>query len=274
MSRLREAFASALSLRGQDLDVGCADLASDMAQLLVRSKGLELQDSERAVIDGALQARTGLPKDARELLLEMACSPQHSTEIGADEVAAFAGRFGPEATAILEQARADELSLEDFARRYGAEASLLLLDAMFRVGAADGLITADEARVLEQAAQELGVDPMLVSALFQRYDPRHAAGEISWPLEGERISIGRAAGNEVVLSDPQVAKHHCTLLRTGSQWRLMDAGSGRPTLVGGQPITTRPLNDGEEFRVGPWALRLAGETLHGFGHRSFTALGV
>ena len=274
MSRLREAFASALSLRGQELDVGSVDLASDMAQLLVRSKGLELQSSERDVIDGALQARTRLPESARELLLEMACSPQHSTEIGAEEVAAFAGRFGPESTAILERARADELSLGDFAERYGAEDSLLLLDAMFRVGAADGQITADEARLLEQAAQDLGVDAVLVSALFQRYDPRHAAGEISWPLEGERISIGRAAGNDVVLSDPQVAKHHCTLLRTGNQWRLMDAGSGRPTLVGGQPITTRPVTDGEEFRVGPWALRLAGETLHGFGHRSFTALGV
>ena len=80
MSRLREAFASALSLRGQELDVGSVDLASDMAQLLVRSKGLELQSSERDVIDGALQARTRLPESARELLLEMACSPQHSTD--------------------------------------------------------------------------------------------------------------------------------------------------------------------------------------------------
>jgi len=274
LNRLRDAFTFALSRRGQELGVGTASLASDMAQLLVRSKGLELQKSGRSVIDEALQTRTGLTEGARELLLEMACSPQHSTEIGAEEVAAFSGRFGPEASAILEEARADELSLGDFAQRYGAEDSLLLLDAMFRVGAADGLINPGEARVLEQAAQELGVDAVLVSALFQRYDPRHATGEISWPLEGDRVSIGRAAGNDVVLSDPQVAKHHCTLLRVDNQWRLMDAGSGRPTLIGGQPVSTRPLKDGEEFRVGPWALRLAGETLHGFGHRSFTALGV
>lgn len=274
MSRLREAFASALASRGQELDPETVGLATDMAQLLVRSKGLDLQDSERQVIAGALQARTGLAEAERELLLELACSPQYSTEIAAEEIAAFSKRFGPAATAILEQARSDELSLGDFAARYGAEASLLLLDAMFRVGAADGKVSADEARVLELAAQDLGVDPVLVSALFQRYDPRHAAGEISWPLEGDRISIGRAAGNDVVLSDPQVARHHCTLMRTGDQWRLVDAGSGRPTVVAGQPITTRPIAEGGEFRVGPWALRLAGDTLHGFGHRSFTALGV
>lgn len=274
MSRLSDAFSSALVIRGEELDPEAVELAADMAQLLVRGRGGDLGSAEREVLHQALEARTGLPQAARALLLNLALSPQHRSEIGADEVRAFSSRFGAEAATLLAEARAAELSLPAFADHYGAADSLLLLDAMFRVAAANGELDPEEARSLEQAAVALGVDPVLVSALFQRYDPRHAAGELTWPLVGERLTIGRAAGNDVVLPDPQVARHHCTLMRGEGRWRLVDAGSGRPTLVAGQPISSRPMAPGEQFKVGPWSIRLTEEELHAFGHRSFTALQV
>ena len=274
MGRLHEAFEEALEVRGEALDPGLVRLAGDFATLLVRQRGMDVGVPERKALDEVLSARTGLSAEVRDVLLELALAPQYRTELGDHEVAAFAERFGVEAGGWLRAEQEAELDLSGFAERYGAEEALVLLDSLFRVAVADGEIDTAEARRLEAAARALGVDGVLLSALFQRYDPRHAAGEISWTLDGDSVTVGRSAGNDVVLSDPQVAKHHCTFVRTGDSWRVVDARSGRPVLVDGQPVDSRPLTDTSVVRVGPWELRVTGNVLQGFGHRSFTALSV
>jgi ABC-type multidrug transport system ATPase subunit len=273
MSRLSEAFREALEVRDQQLDPRVVKLAADLALLLVRQRGMDVGEIERVALDGVLEARTGLSPAVRRVLLELALAPQYRTELTSTEVHAFAARFGEEAAALLEAERRAELDLETFAQHYGAEEALLLLDALFRVAAADGEVEPAEARQLEDAAARLGVDGVLLSALFQRYDPRHAAGELGWSLAGrDRVTVGRSAGNDVVLSDPQVARHHCTFVRAGDKWRVVDAGSGRPVLVDGHVTHSTPITDQSTVRIGPWELRVVEDQLQAFGHRSFTAL--
>ena len=275
MGRLHEAFSEALEVRDQILEPSLVRLAADLAQLLVRQRGMDVGAHERLALDEVLSARTGIAPQVRQVLLELALAPQYRTELSTAEVDAFEQRFGPEAGGQLREEQRSELDLAGFAERYGAEEALLLLDALFRVAAADGAIHAAEARRLDDAASQLGVDGVLLSALFQRYDPRYAAGEITWELEGDRVTVGRSAGNDIVLSDPQVARHHCTFVKTGDHWRVVDAKSGRPVLVDGEPVPdSRPLTDRSVVRIGPWELRVIDGQLRGFGNRSFKALSV
>jgi type III secretion system (T3SS) inner membrane Yop/YscD-like protein len=58
-----------------------------------------------------------------------------------------------------------------------------------------------------------------------------------FPLEGERITIGSANGNSVVVPDPAVSRHHFELHRTADGWTLVDLHSRDiPERVGSSPI--------------------------------------
>ncbi len=278
MSRLEDRFRDALDARGLDVDEPTRRLAVDLARLLIRASGAAVRERERRTLDAALAARTDLPEAARSELLDLALSPQFRAAVSPAELLAFGGRFGGAAGDRLAAEQAEELDLAGFAEQYGTEASLLLMDALFQVASADGRIEPTEARVLEASAESLGIDGVLVSALFQKYDPRHAAGDLNWELSKERITIGRAQGNDVVLPDPQVARHHCDLVRDPAGWRVVDAGSGRPVLVDGEPVIQAMLAPGQKIQLGPWKLQVAedegGAKLHAFGHRSFTSLSV
>jgi len=271
---LRAAFAEALELQGQRVEPQALALAADIAQLVVRYRSAEVGEAERGALDEVLKARTELGHGHRQELIELALSPQFRTNLTVHEVKAYEARFGRVAAEELEADFREELTLQRFSSDYGAEASLLLLDALFQVAAADGAIHDREARSLTEAAEALGVDGVLVSALFKRYDPRHASGEASWTLELDRVTVGRSAGNDIVLPDPQVARHHCTFVREGEGWRVVDAGSGRPVLVDGHMIQSTPLKPNATVRVGPWDLRIDGGVLKADGHRAFTALRV
>ncbi len=272
---LRAAYAEALELQGVRVEPGALELAADIAQLIVRYRASDVGEPEREALDEVLRTRTRLPAAHREELIELALSPQFRTNLTLDELHTYSARFGRRAAQLLEADFQEELTLVGFAADHGAEESLLLLDALFKVAAADGTIGDTEARTLEDAAEALGIDGVLLSALFKRYDPRHASGEASWPLTRDRITVGRSAGNDIVLPDPQVARHHCSFVRgTEGNWRVVDAGSGRPVLVDGQVVRSSPVRPGSIVRVGPWDLQLQDDHLKAYGHRTFTALSV
>ncbi len=278
MSRLDERFRDALDAQGIGVDEPTRRLAVDLARLLIRASGTKVGERERQTLDQVLAARTDLPAEARAALLDLALSPRFRAAVTPAELLVFGGRFGSAAQERLVEEQAEELDLRSFAERNAPEASLLLLDALFRIAAADGRIEGREARVLETSAEKLGIDGVLVSALFQKYDPRHASGDLNWELTKERVSIGRAAGNDVVLPDPQVARHHCDLVLDPLGWRVVDVGSGRPVLVDGQPVSQAMLAKHHKIQVGPWRLQVVAEEggwkLQAFGHRSFTSLSV
>ena len=114
----------------------------------------------------------------------------------------------------------------------------MLLDTIFAVSGADGQIGSLEIQRLQTAAAGLQVDDVLVSALIQKHDPRHLNGELKYSLAGDRIVIGRSHTCDICLPDPQVALRHTELIRSSGKWRAVDMGSGRPTMVGGSPVTS------------------------------------
>ena len=65
-----------------------------------------------------------------------------------------------------------------------------------------------------------------------------------YPLEKGEISIGRDLGNDIVINDPEVSRHHTRVFLQGDNYAVEDRGSTNGTSVNGQrllgPYNLRP----------------------------------
>lgn len=66
----------------------------------------------------------------------------------------------------------------------------------------------------------------------------------------QRASIGRLAGNTVVVDHPAVSGHHATILRDGKHFVVEDNASTNGTFVNGKRVTRHTLRDGDAVRLG------------------------
>lgn len=78
-------------------------------------------------------------------------------------------------------------------------------------------------------------------------------------FEGERLTVGRGAGNDLVLADEAVSRLHAVFDRVGSNWCVRDLSSSNGTFVNGIRITNeRPVESGDEILVGDTRLVVRG----------------
>lgn len=85
---------------------------------------------------------------------------------------------------------------------------------------------------------------------------------LSGPLAGavfdliwQRISVGRADDNLVVLDDMYVSQHHALLVREGNSFKIRDLVSTNGTYVNGERVASQLLRDGDTIALGPVSLR-------------------
>lgn len=72
-----------------------------------------------------------------------------------------------------------------------------------------------------------------------------------FPLEAALVSLGRYAGNTIILSDETVSRHHARLRRTEDGYSAEDLNSANGLFVNGERVTTpRPLKSGDVIRLG------------------------
>ncbi len=76
----------------------------------------------------------------------------------------------------------------------------------------------------------------------------------SFPLHGDRMTIGRSPDSDVFLDDVTVSRNHAVLVRRGGSWHLDDSGSLNGTYVNRTRIDSRRLEDGDELQVGKYKL--------------------
>lgn len=71
------------------------------------------------------------------------------------------------------------------------------------------------------------------------------------------MTIGRDAGNGIVLADPSVSGRHAAIMRVGRDWTVSDLGSTNGTLVNGRAVDGRghSLRGGEKVVFGAVVLR-------------------
>ncbi len=75
-------------------------------------------------------------------------------------------------------------------------------------------------------------------------------------LDKPAISVGRQAGNDIVLPDPLVSRKHCTIRKDGAKFVLSDHGSTYGTFVNDERVDgERGLSIGDRLRIGNTAMR-------------------
>jgi hypothetical protein len=105
-----------------------------------------------------------------------------------------------------------------------------------------------------------------------RFDPRAAPAEKSLRPDRDRsrplrllpiapgmpqvslvsspVRVGRAADNDLVLTDPEVSRHHARLEPDGQGWRAIDLGSTNGTWVNGVHLNAGAITAGDEIAFG------------------------
>ncbi|HXD11198.1 MAG TPA: FHA domain-containing protein [Anaerolineales bacterium] len=84
--------------------------------------------------------------------------------------------------------------------------------------------------------------------LIMRSGPTPGA---SFILEGDQLTIGRDAANEIVINDAEISRRHARLTFQGGKYVLEDLGSTNGTFVNGQRLAgPRVLKAGEVVSFG------------------------
>ena len=113
--------------------------------------------------------------------------------------------------------------------------------ATYRVGETGELIPVDVEAIAEKGA-----------ALVIRSGGGRV-GE-SFPLERDRMTIGRRPDSDVFLDDVTVSRDHALLVRRNGEFYLDDLGSLNGTYVNRRRIESHRLADGDELQVGKYKL--------------------
>ncbi len=79
------------------------------------------------------------------------------------------------------------------------------------------------------------------------------AGE-TFPLDGDRMTVGRRPDSDVFLDDVTVSRDHAVIVRRGDDFYLDDCGSLNGTYVNRRRIESHRLADGDELQVGKYKL--------------------
>jgi hypothetical protein len=85
------------------------------------------------------------------------------------------------------------------------------------------------------------------------------ASGTSVPLASLPVTIGRAAGSTIVLSDDYVSSNHARLVPRDGEWLVEDTGSTNGTFVGNQKVTAPVVVPvGGRIKIGRNVLELRG----------------
>ena len=108
----------------------------------------------------------------------------------------------------------------------------------------------------EQTGELRPVDVGDVAAESGALVIRSGGGRVgqSFPLTGQRLTIGRSPEAEIFLDDVTVSRDHAVLVRRSDAWYLDDSGSLNGTYVNRRRIDSRKLEDGDELQIGKYKL--------------------
>jgi len=81
-----------------------------------------------------------------------------------------------------------------------------------------------------------------------------------YELSENRVTIGRAPDNAIVLEEPSVSSHHVELRLTGETCILKDLGSTNGTRVNGNPVMETALRSNDRIRFGAMEARYESDT--------------
>ena len=79
--------------------------------------------------------------------------------------------------------------------------------------------------------------------------------------DGDTITLGSSADCMIRIAGADISALHAKLTRSDGRWYLMDLGSHLGTIVNGERISNRPLDDGDLITIGSTQFRLDGDEI-------------
>jgi Nif-specific regulatory protein len=76
-------------------------------------------------------------------------------------------------------------------------------------------------------------------------------------VEGEKLRVGRAQGNDLVLEDPRVSRHHALLERDGGVYNFENLTQGNPIFLNGTRRVSGQIGPGDVLQLGDTHVSLA-----------------
>jgi FHA domain len=109
---------------------------------------------------------------------------------------------------------------------------------------------------IDEAGELVPIDLDEVTAHGPALVIRAGGGRVgeSFPVQGERMRIGRRPDSEVFLDDVTVSRDHALLIHRGDAWHLDDCGSLNGTYVNRSRIESHRLQEGDEVQIGKYKL--------------------
>lgn len=125
----------------------------------------------------------------------------------------------------------------------------------------EGVYSPPPARDVEKVPEEVlaaaGVPPTANGWGSATQDTAPHLVGLDGPTRGQRFdltstgaSVGREAGNEIVIADPSVSRRHAFLEQRGTVFVLRDDGSANGVFVNGQKVDEQPLRTGDTVQIG------------------------
>lgn len=84
-----------------------------------------------------------------------------------------------------------------------------------------------------------------------------------YPLDKERISVGRKAHNDIQLDDPTVSGEHAVFLVLQNVY-VEDMNSTNGVVLNGKKVNRRQLNHGDVIHIGQHEFKFVSDTSHDF----------
>jgi len=84
-----------------------------------------------------------------------------------------------------------------------------------------------------------------------------------FPLNKERVTVGRKANNDIQLDDPTVSGHHAVFLVLQNVY-IEDNNSTNGVLLNGRKVTRRQLNHGDVVHIGRHELKYIDDAAQSF----------
>jgi pSer/pThr/pTyr-binding forkhead associated (FHA) protein len=111
-------------------------------------------------------------------------------------------------------------------------------------------------RIDDETGELIPLDPAEVTAHGPALVVRAGGGRSgeTFPLDGERVSIGRRPESDVFLDDVTVSRDHAVLVSRGESWHIDDGGSLNGTYVNRSRIDSHQLKEGDELQIGKYKL--------------------
>jgi hypothetical protein len=131
--------------------------------------------------------------------------------------------------------------------------------ASLRAESGEGTVAGDSVTAtyrIDESGELVPVELDDVTARGPALVVRAGGGRVgeSFPIEGERMSIGRRPDSAVFLDDITVSRDHALLIRRGDDWHLDDCGSLNGTYVNRERIESHRLEEGDELQIGKYKL--------------------